>query len=409
MKLENIFSKQLLDEHLRNGVVARQTHPKYSELAIYNYTPVAQFDRIWDEVTSRCRGLITVTKGGEESILACGFRKFHNLNTEYAPETIEAELAKYNVEHVTDKLDGSLGIIFHYDNLWHVATRGSFDSDQARWATAYLREHLRTTELLHPDMPFPPGWTPVCEVIYAANRIVVSYSFEGLVLLAFVDPATAHEMPRVQAERAAAMVGLPIVQKFKKTLSECAAENIPNSEGYVITYSHGVKVKVKFAEYVRLHRILTGLSPIAVWEMRKAGQDDQIQLLLTDPTIPEAFKTWLEKWDHKLSIDYMTVEAAASHLFAQAVALDLAKFPNEIEHLPPCLMVDLDGTECTCKLYNKEERKNLAMWILEATKDVPYLKSFLFALADGHPIDEMIWDRIRPNGKDVDTFKKERE
>jgi RNA ligase len=416
--LRDILDVEKLREHINNGVVRGQTHPLYPNLVILNYTEKAQFDRIWDPVTSVCRGLIidTISPGfaaehffDNATVVARAFNKFHNLNTEYAPETTEANLAEHYIDHITDKLDGSLGIIFFYDNLWHVATRGSFDSDQARWATKYLREHLRTTELLHPDAPFPPGWTPVCEIIYAANRIVVSYDYESLVLLAFVNPTDVHEMPRATAERAAGLVGLPIVKKFKKTLSECVAENTTNLEGYVITYTHGVKVKVKFAEYLRLHRILTGLSPIAVWEMKKAQQDHEIRILLEDPTIPAGFKEWLEKWNHKLEMDYLTIQSAASHLFAQAVSLDLVRFVSEIEHLSPCLMVDLDGTECSCKLYNKEQRKALAMWILEATKDVPYLKGFLFAMADDHSIDKMIWDHIRPNGKDVDTFKKDGE
>jgi RNA ligase len=414
--LHDILDTAKLDEHIINGVVRGQSHPLYPNLCILNYTEKAQFDRIWDPVTNVCRGLIIDRKpegGGPTVVLARAFNKFHNLNTEYVPETLETNLT--GIPTVTDKMDGSLGIIFHYDNLWHVATRGSFDSDQARWATKYLREHLRTTELLHPEKPFPDDFTPVCEIIYAANRIVVSYDFEGLVLLGFVKlydpvlPYDAFEMPRVLAERAAALVGLPLVKKFKKSLSECVAENTTNLEGYVLTYPNGVKVKVKFAEYLRLHRILTGLSPIAVWEMKREQHDEEIRLLLEDPTIPEGFKVWLEKWDHKLNMDYMTVQAAAMHLFAQAQALDLVRTVSGMEHLPPCLMVDLKGTECKCPLYSKEARKNLAMWILDATKDVPYLKGFLFAMADGHPTDTMIWDHVRPNGKAVDTFKKEGE
>jgi hypothetical protein len=30
-------------------------------------------------------------------------------------------------------------------------------------------------------------------------------------------------------------------------------------------------------------------------------------------------------------------------------------------------------------------------------------------MADGHPTDTMIWDHVRPNGKAVDTFKKDGE
>lgn len=280
----------------------------------------------------------------------------------------------------------SLGIVFPYDNQWHVATRGSFDSDQARWATAFLREHLNVTELLHPDEPFPKGYTPVCEIIYAANRIVVSYDFEGLVLLAFVGPNDAYEMPRAMAERAAVLVGLPIVKKFKKTLSECVKENIPNTEGYVLTYPNGVKVKVKFEEYVRLHRILTGLSPIAVWEMMKNSQDSEIDRLLEDPKIPEGFKTWLKKWDAKLSEDFSKIEDTTYKLHTLVKEAGLIR-----------------------EKYSREERKALAEFIIRTVEDITYQKGLQFALADGKSIIQEIWEYIRPNGKAIDTFKKEGE
>ena len=35
---------------------------------------------------------------------------------------------------VFDKLDGSLGIVFHDGARWRVVTKGAFDSAQARWA-----------------------------------------------------------------------------------------------------------------------------------------------------------------------------------------------------------------------------------------------------------------------------------
>jgi RNA ligase len=393
--LANILDIQKLKEHITNGVVRQQVHPLYPELSILNYTEKAQFDRIWDNVTNVCRGLIVntgCTKAGEAlslyhmdvSVIARPFSKFHNLNTDYVPETMEENLAQYEIEDITEKLDGSLGIIFHYDNQWHVATRGSFDSEQAQWATAYLRNHFQ-------DKKYLPivHYTPVCEIIAAFNRIVVSYDYEGLVLLGFIDPLTGQKMPRTLAEQAAREMELPFVRKFKKTLSEAAAENTPNFEGYVITYSHGVMVKVKFEEYIRLHRILTGLSPIAVWEMKKNKQNEEIQKLLDDPTIPEGFKKWLESWNRKLVMDGLTIQAAASHLFAQAQANNLIRKPT--------------------LGYTREERKALAIWILEATKDIPYLKGFLFTMADGKSIDEMIWDQVRPNGKHADPFKKDGE
>src|SRR6185369_6937033 len=151
---------------------------------------------------------------------------------------------------------------------------------------------------------WPEGHTPVCEIIYQANRIVVDYDFEGLVVLGVIDNATGREAARGILESLAGDNGLPVVERFNKTLAEAAAEDLPNEEGYVLTYSNGVKVKVKFAEYVRLHRILTGLNPKAIWELlaKKAGAS--VDLLLQDSKMPEGFKSWLRGWVEELRRRY---------------------------------------------------------------------------------------------------------
>src|SRR5208337_1932600 len=277
--LKEILPFDLLEKHLADGVVRRQTHPRYFELAIYNYTERAQFDRIWDDVTNVCRGLI-VAHG--EVVVARGFNKFHNLNTEYAPETMEDNL--HGLPLVTAKLDGSLGILYNWDGQWWIATRGSFDSEQARWATKWLRQHsawLESQEL--------GRYTPVFEIIYGANRIVVDYDYEALVLLALINNRTGLEVPRDLLDEFGETCQFPVVKRFDKTLAECAAEDNLNEEGYVLTYPNGVKVKVKFAEYVRLHRILTGLNPKGIWELLANGTCTMVDLILADQKMPVGF------------------------------------------------------------------------------------------------------------------------
>lgn len=161
VELKDILDLSLLKKHLADGVVRAQTHPNYPELYILNYTEVAQYDRIWDCVTNVCRGLIVrkPTADWENAeVVARGFNKFHNLNTEYVPETMEANLPS-DIPLVTEKLDGSMGIIFEYDNQIWVATRGSFDSEQARWATSFIRKN-------HPNLRLPAGASVVVEIIY---------------------------------------------------------------------------------------------------------------------------------------------------------------------------------------------------------------------------------------------------
>src|SRR5690606_11460751 len=88
-----------------------------------------------------------------------------------------------------EKLDGSLGIIYPHNGSLAVATRGSFASRQAVWASHFVYNHM-------PNFSQPEGITTLVEIIYPENRIVVDYKGESqLVLLGAVDNATGKDIP----------------------------------------------------------------------------------------------------------------------------------------------------------------------------------------------------------------------
>ena len=77
---------------------------------------------------------------------------------------------------VFEKVDGSLGILHHFDGTWRAATKGAFNSPQARW----IESRLALQDL----SALTPGTTYLVEAIYPENRIVVRYDTAELVLLA---------------------------------------------------------------------------------------------------------------------------------------------------------------------------------------------------------------------------------
>ena len=146
-----------------------QNHPTLP-LNILNYTDKTTYERRWNNVTTHCRGLIVNTDTDE--VIARGPRKFFNYGepsaTEYPLDTLV---------RLTRKEDGSLGIIWGYDDdaadtsHWGYATRGSFTSEQA----------LHATENMHEVVPDSiPQWearntTAIDEIVYPENRIVLDY------------------------------------------------------------------------------------------------------------------------------------------------------------------------------------------------------------------------------------------
>lgn len=91
---------------------------------------------------------------------------------------------------VTAKWDESLGTLYTaLGGTKRISTRGSTRSDQALEGTRIWREKYEGLE-------FGPGVTPLFEIVYPSNRIVVAYrGMRDLVLLAVIDNATGADLP----------------------------------------------------------------------------------------------------------------------------------------------------------------------------------------------------------------------
>ena len=115
------YNLEVLSGYIERGLVIKQNHPTLP-LSIYNYSRTCQYDGMWDDITLNCRGLVLDLDG---NVIAKPFPKFFNYE-EHTPEEIPNESFE-----VYEKMDGSLGIFFYYEGEWHMATRGSFTSEQA--------------------------------------------------------------------------------------------------------------------------------------------------------------------------------------------------------------------------------------------------------------------------------------
>src|SRR3990167_3396391 len=336
--------------YLEKKLISEQSHPENEDVRIFNYTQKTQFDREWDDVTRQCRGLIMNVKTGE--ILARPFPKFFN----YQEHVQNNWPIPNDIPIVTEKLDGSLGILYSVHGKTAIATRGSFVSDQALWATKWWKENMG-------DEFYEPGMTALFEILYPENRVVVNYDFSGLVHLATLGNVDGEQLDVFFGSpmRTAKIVPLTNVEQLMK-LDE------PNSEGFVIFYpKENVRMKIKFPEYVRLHKIVTGISEIGVWEMLRDKSDFGPLM----EKVPDEFFNWLEGVKKDLIEKYNKIK---NHAAAQYGGL----------------MMDLGMA------MEIPTRKDRALEIKKM--DNP---SIGFALLDGKDPDKLIWKMIRPHGQRV--------
>lgn len=342
--LHDVLDRDLLAAAIEAGHVRVQRHPGLP-LEIYNYTEKCQFDGGWNEVTLACRGLIA--DGQDGTVLARPLPKFFNHGQ---PGAAVGALDEPVV--VTDKADGSLGVLYHDGDAWAVATRGSFASDQAVHATDVLRAR-------YADFEPPDGLTVLVEIIYPANRIVLDYGdLDDLMLLGAVETATG----RTFGPDAVPGWPGPVVERFDfATLADAlAAEPRDNREGLVVHFTRSdVRVKIKYDEYVRLHRIVTGLSARVVWEALVAG--DSLDALI-EP-LPDEFHPWVRQVADDLRDGVTRLTETIETAYAQLVAA-----------LP-------DGWS----------RKEFALAAVAHPE-----RGALFMRLDGRDYTPLLWQRLRP-------------
>ena len=309
-------------------------HPS-APLLIHNYSQSTQYERHWTPETLMSRGLITDLEG---RVVARPFGKFFNLDEHIG---LIGPVPEEPFE-VFEKMDGSLGILFHYDGTPAIATRGSFESDQAIKATQIFREKYAHVQL-------DPTLTYLVEIIYPENRIVVDYhGWEDLVLLAVMHTASGEELPLPE-------IGLPLVKRYDGINDLEALKKIQddNKEGFVVRFKSGLRVKLKFDEYVRLHRILTGVSTRTVWEALLSGTSLEEFL----EKVPDEFYKW-----------FRTVEQDLRNQFAA------------IEEV------------CKAEFRSFENRKDAAEYYLNHCT----YPSIMFKMLDDRPYAEIIWKLIKP-------------
>jgi RNA ligase len=361
--VKDVFSIEALDEQIERGFVSKRKHPDLP-LYIYNYTQEATFANEWNEVTMTCRGLIL---DGDYNIIARPFRKFFNLETAGLPETQINNLPRDVKQTITEKMDGSLGILWRYKGHEGIATRGSFTSEQAIWAT----NHWRTLMFLRWHFAFDRDTTPLFEIIYPENRIVVDYKGDKkLVLLGIVNNADGTEYSYDELKS----TGYPnVVTVYEgKSLSDCVSQaetDLPlNREGYVVSYDTKpmpLRIKIKFDEYLRLHRLIFSLNDRVIWESVSQGINPNANL----DYAPDEIRAWIKKYTQKFLSECERIAYTAEDVFNRR--------PRNVS------------------------RKEIAQWF----SMYPEVKSSCFAMLDNKDYFPIIWKMLRP--KHATPFRRD--
>jgi len=328
---------KIIKEYKNFGLLRSQKHPTLP-LEIWNYTEKVQYDDLWDEITLSHRGTIRDLDG---NLVAKPFSKFFNIEQNRHKESDSFE--------IYDKMDGSLGILFNYQDEWILATRGSFTSEQAIKGFQILQKYNYSK--------LDDNLTYCFEIIYPENRIVLDYKDkEALVLLAVFDE-DGNERSIDNYSHI-----FEIVKKYDfKDYKEIQKLNWDNHEGFIVRFSNGDRCKIKFENYVELHRKLSSISEKAVWE--RICERRTIQEFLD--IMPDEFHEQIKSWYLKLMSEFKEIDIKVKNKFYQLpyfeTRKDFALYIKDDEHKAMLFKIadNKDIYNDICKLIKPSNTKSL--------------------------------------------------
>lgn len=314
----------------------------HNGLVLFDYSIHAQIEGRWNWFERASRGLILNAESGE--VVALPFEKFFNWGE-------GGRKSAGHLVEVTEKMDGSLGILYRHKGQHHISTRGSFTSDQAIWATEFLHEHYDMDEL-------PDELTLLFEIIYPENRIVVNYGQrQDLVLIGARNRFTGEDFryfPDLLELSERFQFSQPSTFSFNSVTDIIAAAGAldANNEGWVMRFSDGSRFKMKGDRYIEIHRIVTQTTFRRVLESVANGSFDA-----WIATTPDELLTQIRQWRTEIDERVRAVTDRVKELFMQAP---------------------------------RDSRKDFALWVQgEHRGDA----SYLFAMLDGHDILPIIYRR----------------
>lgn len=248
MKLEHSLLKHYVD----NTIVCCEKHP-FADLYIYGYDVESRKQRVWDDVSKHCRGIIL---DGDGNVIERPYDKFWTFK-----QYISKDLVLLNEDQIlrlpdskiriTEKVDGTMVTLYWIGDTPYLATQRSFTNVKAIEATKILHEKYS-----HLFNVFNREYTYVFEAIYPETRVLIEYGdMRDLILIGIIEKKTGIPQPIPE-------IGFKTCIDFTEqyghinNFNDLAALDLPNQEGFVVYFETGEMIKVKFPWYLKAHSFL---------------------------------------------------------------------------------------------------------------------------------------------------------
>jgi hypothetical protein len=239
-------------------------HQKYPNLVLLKYS---QLDSDFSNpIVQQARGII-LDINDNFKVISYGYNKFFNYS-----EPLAAHINWDNALFY-EKVDGSLLQLFWYDNQWNIATSGSPDgsgnvgNNQLTFAELFWQVFNELNYKL-PEHYFNIPVTYLFELCTSLNQVVIPHQRSRLVFHGArnLSPDTGYyELPYEALYACAEYYNWELVKTFQfKNINEVLLYtetlNGLEQEGFVVCDRQNNRIKIKSADYVKLHHLRSGFS-----------------------------------------------------------------------------------------------------------------------------------------------------
>lgn len=251
----------------QNDVFILLRYARYSN--VYDGEIDKSGEDFWDRYDGfyrECRSIVIDIQN--ERIVLCPFKKFFNINEleETSLENIQNRIDKAKTVEFSDKLDGSMQTATWYNGRIVMAGSQAINPYNSwRLQDGYKMIHRLSgyEEMLRNNV----GITFIFEYISLRDAHVVKYTKEqeGLYLIGMRSNKTGDERSYRAVLSMASCYNIPTTKLFDKTLDKVMDElddkSSDEAEGFVINIDN-YRVKLKYNDYVHIHKALSKLSSI---------------------------------------------------------------------------------------------------------------------------------------------------
>ena len=236
---------------------------RYGDI-LKNLSKDVDFWSLYDGLYMECRSVVLDLH--EERLILTPFRKFFNFggNFEYSETAIRSRIQQAKIIEFSNKLDGSMISVRWLGTSAVVAGSMALDRSKSFRVDDSIKIIESQIGYLNLLKDFP-DCTFIFELISEKDRHVVQYtsSMDGLYLIGIRDTTTGVEFPYKEVVSLANKYNIrtTVIESITldEVLNKLNDKKSSEAEGYVLNID-GFKVKIKYNDYVLMHRLFSDLS-----------------------------------------------------------------------------------------------------------------------------------------------------